>query len=119
MCYLPDKHQVAVSSSDAALSVYDGTLGSLWKSFRTPTVQTCLAWCEDYQTLFSADAGGLIRAWNLDHMEEKFLMGHVHERRPVSTRGVLAALGVRVAHEPVKVEPKPAPRFLCCPARGT
>lgn len=73
--FLDSMDQYAISSSANLLSFHDEHSGHLVKSFRTPTVQVCLEWVDEYMTLYTADRSGVIRAWDLVEMEEKHFMG--------------------------------------------
>jgi len=72
--YLPEQSQYVVSTSDSMLSFIDEASGVLCKSFRTQFNQQCIEWVGSLQMLYTAEATGTIRAWNVEDMEEKFSM---------------------------------------------
>ena len=73
--YMGTTNQYVVASSDLALSFYDEFTGVLAKSFRTLDSQMCMTWIPEYQTLYTADTSGVIHAWDVEDMEEKYHMG--------------------------------------------
>ena len=73
--YLDSMGLYVVSTSDCTISLHDEHAGYLLRSFRTSTAQMCLEWVDEYRTLYTADRGGAIRAWDVVEMEEKHFVG--------------------------------------------
>ena len=87
--YLPKYNQFLVSSTDLMLTMYDELTGVICKSFRTNAVPTSALWIGSYETLYTSESNGTIRAWDVADFSEKFSMvvpaaGSSHQEEQLS-----------------------------------
>lgn len=75
--HLSSLNQYAIASSDLQLSIYDDSTYRLHKSFHTPTSQSCMHWYNENQTLFTSGSSGIIYAWDIEQMDERYHMGGI------------------------------------------